>query len=146
MKGASQVCKRTAQLIPCWLSSGSDKGVPSRGTTYEASWSMPKSDWSYRDCQRNSLGAKVLHKALRVAGPHWSLCLFGEEFKGGDTQQWGQCPPILKSATWSLPGQGSIQGNVRGALSWRSRGVDQRVEGLPPTSLLLPSTFSWPGV
>lgn len=42
-----------------------------------------QSDWSYRDCQRNPLGAKVLHKALRVAGPRRSLCLFGQVFRRG---------------------------------------------------------------
>lgn len=109
---------------------------------YEASWSMPKSDWSYRDCQRNPLGVKVLHKALRVAGPRWSLCLFRQVFRRGYPAM--RAVPSHPEVSYMEPARARQHpGKCERSTCLEEQRVDQRVEGLPPTSSLLPSTFSW---
>lgn len=109
---------------------------------YEASRSTPKSDWSCRGCQGLSQSAKVLCKALRMAEPTGPSASLEKCSKEGLPQPRGQCPPILKSAAWGLPGQHTqnVTGVLRGAEGW-TRGWKARLPP-PPVSHLLPPPFN----
>lgn len=131
----SQVCKRSALLIPCLLGLSSDKDVPSGGPNPDL-W---RSDCSRKSCQENSQDARVLSKALRVAGLCRPLCLFGEVLKGEDTSQAMRPKPPHPEVSCSGPARASPTAKEDSREGQRDRQAGGSAR-LPP--LLVPSTLS----